>query len=333
VGTDVDQVFPLWAVLALSLLIFVQAFFGALLAPFQRLGVFLHTSFKMMAKDISIFLALFAMFFFNYGFAMYICYPRAGQRGLPYVPHFNYFLGAVTEMAELAVTGDPIKLHLDQPSPETTAMWIEMCLFMLLYVIYTLFTLVLLLNLLIAMMGTTFVEVQGEAIREWRVLYARNILRLEMLAETLSKPPFSLWSTRGGEELNGRYYVFSRTQDDIDPNASTASEMLFDVGADDEASLIDDVADLREHAAINIQKLYRGRKGRMTVSGRGSVSNMARAGGGGGSGYKTFGNFLGRGKTGRTGANTLGGGENSVKSSSRQSRAQESSNANADLAA
>ena len=47
-----------------------QAFFGALLAPFQRLGVFFHTSFKMVEHDISIFLALFAMFFFNYGFAM-----------------------------------------------------------------------------------------------------------------------------------------------------------------------------------------------------------------------------------------------------------------------
>ena len=293
VGTPADEVFPMWAILAMALLIFVQAFFGALLSPFQRLGVFFHTSFKMVAHDISIFLALFMMFLFNYGFAMYICYPRVGYFGPPYAPHFNYFLGAVQEMAELAITGDAIRLFLDVQQPDTTAMWIEVILFMVLYIIYTMLTLILLLNLLIAMMGTTFSDVQQEAIREWRVLYARNILRLEMMAEVFARPPFEIWNTRGGEELNGRYYVFSRTEEELDPHAKNTSTEFFDqLSLDDEAELIDDVADLRETSAVNIQKLFRGRKGRRRVTSLGRGAPGGRQG----SRYRTFGGVISNNK-------------------------------------
>ena len=46
-----------------------------------------------------------------------------------------------------------------------TLQWTELLTFMILYIVYTMLTLVLLLNLLIAMMGTTFVVVQEDAIR------------------------------------------------------------------------------------------------------------------------------------------------------------------------
>ena len=39
------------------------------------------------------------------------------------------------------------------------------------------------LVVLIAMLGYTFSGVQADAVLEWRVLYARNMLRMETLAK------------------------------------------------------------------------------------------------------------------------------------------------------
>ena len=72
-------------------------------------------------------------------------------------------------------------------------------------------TIVLLLNLLIARLNTTFVASQQIATLEWRVMFARNVLKLEMLAE-----PFAAWCTREGgvEGPDGRRYVRNRVHDE-----------------------------------------------------------------------------------------------------------------------
>merc|ERR1719408_452431 len=79
-----DDRFPLWAVLAIALLLQMQSFCSALLTPAKRLGVYFHTSYKMMKNDVTIFLCLFLVFFSNYGLAMFICYPRTGEAAQPY---------------------------------------------------------------------------------------------------------------------------------------------------------------------------------------------------------------------------------------------------------
>ena len=68
-----------WLVLGVALLMLLQAFFAAALIPAPRLGVFFHTSFKMVTHDIATYLALFLIFFTTYGLAAYVCYPRVGE--------------------------------------------------------------------------------------------------------------------------------------------------------------------------------------------------------------------------------------------------------------
>ena len=78
---------------------------------------------------------------------------------------------------------------------------IELTSFFVFYMLYCLFALVVLLNLLIAMLGFTFAKVQDDAVLQWRLLYARNVLRMESLAEVFSKPPFNWWSLHSGEKV------------------------------------------------------------------------------------------------------------------------------------
>jgi len=171
----------------------------------------------MIQNDMVIFMALFAMFFLNYGLAMYITYPRTGQMSFDLAPHFNNLQGASLELFELAFQGDPIKIFLDVPLDQlTTAQTLELAIFGLFYVLYCLFALVVLLNLLIAMLGFTFSGVQMDAVLEWRVLYARNIIKMETQASFFAAPPFEWWMLHGGEKVGDRYYVFSRSYDEVD---------------------------------------------------------------------------------------------------------------------
>ena len=88
--------------------------------------------------------------------------------------------------------------------------------------------------------------------------------------------PFRLWTTRGGDELNGRYYIFSRTHDELEDDGNGEDEIVINPGDLDDV----DLAVLREQAAINLQKLYRGKLTRKSVShnGKGYGASASRPG-------------------------------------------------------
>ena len=109
-------------------------------------------------------MALFVMFFANYCIAMYLCYPRTAGRSQPFVPNFNSLTGSLIELFKLAFMGDPIRVFVDEINSEmgglTSAQKLELLCFFFFYAIYCLVALVVLLNLLIAMLGFTFANVQ-----------------------------------------------------------------------------------------------------------------------------------------------------------------------------
>jgi len=85
----------------------------------------------------------------------------------------------------LAFMGDTIDLHLDE---HTTAAldWQKtfgIIAFLALYFVFILVTTVLLLNLLIAMMGSTYSEILDAATLQWRFNFARHVALLELVAE------------------------------------------------------------------------------------------------------------------------------------------------------
>ena len=61
--------------------------------------------------------------------------------------------------------------------------YVNIAFFIELYISYVLLNLILLLNLLIALMGTTYQEHHDNMVIEYRVAFTRNILKYEMLAQ------------------------------------------------------------------------------------------------------------------------------------------------------
>jgi hypothetical protein len=227
---------PLWACFAIAILIAFDSFFAALIIPFQRVGVFFKTAYRVVARDVTIFLLMYFFFFCTFGLATYIAYPRIGDHQLSYHPNFNSFLSGLHELNELALLGEPSTYRLEGGVPSSGQGWyelvrragqqqglpeelpvapkesLELSVFIAIYYVYLVMTSVLLLNLLIASMNHTFSAAQTASVLEWRAMFARNVLKLEMLAGSFAR--MGAVDTHGGRrEANGKYYVYNREHD------------------------------------------------------------------------------------------------------------------------
>ena len=170
---------------AAGLLIQMQFFFLALVQPDEELGILFIMIDRMLTGDISRFMKVFTIVFINYGFAMYICYPRTGDVFQPAVsPEFNSLGARSRRSIEMALLGEnAASTHAERTSrPSRRGRRSSSGFYVVFLYYYIIMALILLLNLLIAMMGDTYATVQEQAVREWRVGNAQMILRLEMLA-------------------------------------------------------------------------------------------------------------------------------------------------------
>lgn len=175
-----------------------------ILTPFEKLGVFMLTVNRMLRNDIFIFMILFVFFIVNFYCLLYVVYPRAGDATLPEAVQFNGWADALQAMATLAFLGEPIDLELSSEQLALLSGWqqVDMAVFLIFYVVYILMSIILLLNLLIALLGNTFHNTYSAASLEWRLMFARYLLRLELIAR-----PLQIWDLRVGEK-QGDKYVF-----------------------------------------------------------------------------------------------------------------------------
>ena len=193
--------------IALGATLHTMVFFRSVLAPFENLGILYNTVFKMLGRDVTYWLVLFIIFLVNYGLLlMWITYPHFGTLGdsnrsrkdgtpVAFEPMeaLSGFTSALWALFQLAFIGEPIEVDLvgilDQiGSPQVNGWKSTAILFSLAsYVVYIIMALVLLLNLLIAMMGDTYAEMQESAVLAWRVDYARRVLRLELQVRYLHR--------------------------------------------------------------------------------------------------------------------------------------------------
>ena len=209
-GMEGDDAFPIWIFMSLGLLIEFQFFFLALVNPNQELGVLFITINRMLGADIFKFMQVFTIVFINYGFAMYICYPRTGDVFQPLnSPEFNSLSAAIQALVELALLGETPMVKIGNFESFNTAQMIEFWAYVLFLFMYLVMALILLLNLLIAMMGNTFAEVQEQAVREWRVANAQSLLRTEMLAR-------AFFVVNSGEQMGNDWFVLKREYDTIE---------------------------------------------------------------------------------------------------------------------
>ena len=192
-----EQLTSLLVPLAIGLLLHTSAFFQALLSPLERLGVLYTVCFKMLGKDVSNWLVLFAIFILNYGVVMYVCYPPNFSDSMlataDPVPNFEKFWPAFWSLIEAGLISERIALDISAwngfDTSSAKAVWKNLAFlaFLLSVIMYYIMALVLLLNLLIAMMGETYAKTMRNATLEWRVAYARQVLRLELQIYTLQR--------------------------------------------------------------------------------------------------------------------------------------------------
>merc|ERR1711871_941737 len=193
---------------------------------------------------------VFSIIFVNYGFAMYICYPRTGDVFQPlHSPTMNSLSSAIQAMIELALLGETPELKIANFGEFSTGQLLEFWFYASLLMLYLIMALILLLNLLIAMMGDTFATVQAEAVREWRVANAQMLLRLEMLARGFAV-------VNSGEQMGSAWFVLNRTVDKIDEGGGDGDTI--EIAAPD-----------TNKAALCIQRRFRERRKRLMMEGGG----------------------------------------------------------------
>ena len=143
---------------------------------------------------------------------MWVLYPRAATDELPIAPDFNDGLSAMQALMTLAFLGEPLTLNLSFDVLGTLSMWelLDVCVWVAAYVFFVLMSIVLLLNLLIAMLSSTYARVQENATLECRLAFARAILRFELTAEWLGMG--ARVGQPRGEGAHRRWYIEYRVQ-------------------------------------------------------------------------------------------------------------------------
>ena len=171
-----------------------------MLDAFQRsenLGTFSTMVLKMLSEDILFkFLPLYVPILLGFTTSMHVIYPQKTreERWSSWWQTFESLVlfSLVGEAPDIALgvagTGDshPLDMLFDRGfRPDfaegvTDDNW-SSGLFMMLYVLFVLVVLLLMVNLLIAMMSSTYQNERDSARLQWRVLFARLVLRYELL--------------------------------------------------------------------------------------------------------------------------------------------------------
>ena len=97
----------MWVPLALALLLLIQRYAQALLAPFKELGVYYIIIGKMLTQDVAHFVLVFAIFLVNYGIALFLTAPHF-TLGSSQPDGSWHYLTAIQELMQLGLLGDEL---------------------------------------------------------------------------------------------------------------------------------------------------------------------------------------------------------------------------------
>lgn len=175
------------AAFAAWLLVFFQLF-----VPSRELGVFAVVVKKMLFSDVASFMTVYLPILFGFAAAMHALGSSTHTR-------WAHWWSACENLLMMSFAGGDLNMgEWDEPGKylDTSAFELSYLSAVLLYVLYLGFLLmstVLMLNLLIAMMSSTYELTLSQAVLAWRVLFLRMVLRMELLS------PLALQTTHLGQ--------------------------------------------------------------------------------------------------------------------------------------
>ena len=186
--------------LAFLAFVAILAWWLLMLDGFQRspaLGTFSQMVLKMLRADIIFkFLPLYVPILFGFTTSMHAMYPQktSHERWSSWWRTFESLVlfSLVGEPPDIALsvegTGDyhPLDMLIDRAFRPDFAEGVfrdnwSAGFFVVLYVLFVLVVLLLMINLLIAMMSNTYEKEKESARLQWRILFARLVLRYELL--------------------------------------------------------------------------------------------------------------------------------------------------------
>jgi len=192
----------IWLLLGTGFLIKFYTLIDQFVQPYMSLSVFVLAVKQVLRGELMVFMCIFLMFICAFIFTMVTIYPDHPSAGpLPQAPELMHWFTAANAILLSGFTGEPldINLHPDYIAPLGPFQKLNLSVFYSVYIVYIFLSLILLLNLLIALLGSTFSKTQAESSLQGRLAFARIVLRLELVADALHI------NTRAGEQDGDKF--------------------------------------------------------------------------------------------------------------------------------
>jgi len=309
-----------WLLIGIGFFLKIYAFIDMVFRPYTQLSILIISVRQVLQGELMLFMTLFLFFISTVIVTMVTIYPdHRAREDLPQAADFFHPLQASMAVLIAGFTGEPLELNMNPELLEPLGLWqkVGMFFFFVTYVMFIFLSLILLLNLLIALLGSTFVKTQEQATQQGRIQLARIVLRLELVADFIGV------DTHAGEHSgdDGEYvHKFRSTMRDMNGEVPRdhVDENIFGVESprDGQRSVEEAVAaaeakrvtqliqhELKSHGLVRQGKLpthprtaWAGSQGcggeRTTGRGdRGGNSPNGKCGGGGGGGGSGSGGF------------------------------------------
>ncbi len=200
-GDESNLTAIMWLCLAVAILTIFPYLADGLFVPYEGFNILMISVGRILQHDLRVFMVVFCFFVLEFGLSLYILYPRAGTIFMAQVDQFNTWQGAIKSMVELAVTGSPADIDLAANWSELShGQILNFALFLILYVFYGVLALILLLNLLVAMLSSTYDQVRDESTLQSRTAFAQLMMRHELVSSA-----WGLSAHVGEHKGNGKY--------------------------------------------------------------------------------------------------------------------------------
>ena len=183
-----------WLLMGLGFMIKFYAFVDQFVQPYISLSIFVLSIRKVVRGEFLTFMSIFLVFLAAATFTMITIFPQHPAAGpLPQAPDFGHWGAAIYAILMVGFTGEPLDLNLDLEYFAPLGYWQKVCLAAVgvVYVLFIFASLILLLNLLIALLGSSFSETSEKATLQGRVAFATVVLRLELVAHFLGINTFA----------------------------------------------------------------------------------------------------------------------------------------------
>ena len=148
----------LWLFQSAALLLLVIHLAMTCLQPFEKLSILVNAINEMIFNDITTYMIVFLWLFIAFFLALFVLYPRTGNNMLPQAPSFNSYSDALLVMMRMSLLGESVDFTLMEAATDamSTSQNAALIIWIVVYYVYAVLSIILMMNLLIAMLTTTF---------------------------------------------------------------------------------------------------------------------------------------------------------------------------------